>query len=827
MLMNYLKVSLAQLMKNKLYSLINIMGLAIGLAVCVMIAVLIRYELNFDDFFKDAERIYRLSPDFQASSIGPERHPAPNVAALAALVKSNPVSGIENIARVGRQRVLVASDDIAFSEGGFRWADHAFFKIFEFTWLQGGPDQALTEPFSAVINASTAAKYFSDQEAIGQILMLENEWPVTVIGVIEDIPVNSHLSGDIFVSMDTAWALLGFNYEQNWAYTNFYTYVKLEDGAHIDNVLAGIDALIANNVGEAVAGFFNLNGGGLSFTPYRLQDIHLFSNRDGELGRPGSLSFVLTFSAIAVCLLLIACINFVNLSTARSSRRGKEVGLRKALGASRRELMVQFLGESLVMVLTASLLALMLCELLLPGFAALMERPLEMNFWRQPGFMLLLFLGVTVTVLLAGGYPAIYLSAFNPVKALKPDGHGGISQARLRNGLVIIQFTLAIVLVIATIVVTMQLRFARSMELGFSRENILVIRGTFNDGLGPQWQSLKQRLEQHKAISAVTEGYMSPGQAENRQVRLEEGVPEGRVMLGKRVGEDFMTTYGIEILAGRGFDAERSTDYFTHPANLAEKEQGTGSFIISAMAAAESGWTPEQAIGKKFEMDFSNDFSVIVAGNIIGVVEDIYFDALSSEIQPMFYYMPSSMWGGLPSFDVASVRMKAQGLAEGLAYIEEQWQAFNPDLPLLYHFLETEYLALYRDEEREGRLFVCFAVLTVCIACLGLYGLSTFAAERRKKEIGVRKVMGGSVTNIALLMTGDFIRLVLLSNLFAWPLAYWGMNRWLESFAYRIELTPLIFVVSGLTALLIAWLTVGGTAMKAASQKPVAALRYE
>jgi putative ABC transport system permease protein len=822
MLRNWLRIALTNWLTHKLYAAINVLGLAVGLTCFLLILLFVHYELGYDSFFPDAARIHRISPDYSESAFGPARRSAGAPAALAPLMREMQPEGVDKVARIGGQHALIARDELAFYEENFRWADPEIFEIFQFEWLRGAAAGALDAPFSVVLSQTMARKLFGDADALGQTLLLENNWPLTVTGVIADIPGNSHLNADLIVDIDTAWTLLDFDYSNNWFYDNFHTYVLLEEGATIDPVLAQLRATTAamdtNPVFAADV---------LDFTAYAIEDIHLHSGRQRELREAGSMDFVLTFSAIAGCLLLIACINFMNLSTARGSIRAKEVGMRKTLGAARSLLIAQFLGEALLYTSGALVLALVSVELLLPVFSAVIERPLEFSALLEPGVLLLIGAITLGTGLLAGAYPALYLSAFNPAHVLKPDARALVGGARMRNALVVLQFFLAITLIVATVVVFLQMQFVRNTELGFARERIVVLWGTHNEGLGAQWPALKQQLLQQGGVTHVTEGDMYPGSAGNRSFLVEGGPANGVQMLAKNVGFDFFDTYDIELVAGRYFNERFSTDVFLPPPNVREGVQPTGSYVLNETAVRTLGWTPQEAIGKNLEMDFSFDFSLTVAGPVVGVVEDIHLESLREPIRPLAYVVPAPMWGNLPAFDIASVRIGAGNVAQTLAAIDATWKRFNPDIPLLRHFLDTDFEALYQDEERQGQLFTLFALLTIALACLGLFGLASFTVERRRKEIGVRKVMGGSVGSIVMLLTNDFSKLVLLANVLAWPLAYYAMNRWLQIFAYRIDLTPLIFIGSGLIALCIAWATVGGTAAKAANAKPVLALRYE
>jgi len=795
MLLHYVKTALRNLLRHRVYTAINVFGLATGLTSCLLIGLFVQHEFSYDASFVAADRIYRLSPHFAASSLGPEREVAGNVAPLIPLLKSHGVEGVEAMARIGNRPALVSHDDQAFHENDFRYADADLFKVFEFTWLQGDAATALTQPASVVLTASTARKYFGSTDVLGKTLLLENAWPLTVTGVIADLPANTHLALSLVTTMDMGWKLQDFDYSRNWAFTNFHSYLRLQPGASAAVVLQRINDVVAAS-GANIPSFFNINAQAYKLSLLPIAAIHLHSALTDEMKPAGSLAQVVAFASIAICLLLVACINYMNLATARALQRSKEVGVRKVVGSSRSELAVQFLTESLLLSLLALLVALAAVESLLPLFGALIERQLPNAALLQPAFIAFVA-GITLaTALLAGGYPAFYLSALQPARDLRTSGG-----ATVRNVLVVVQFGLAIALIVATSVVYLQMRHVRRMELGFARDNVIVLQGTDRDGMGAQWQAFRQTLLQHPGVASVTEADMHPDAIGPRKFRQVGSGSDGYDVLAKAVGFGFFDTYGIPLVSGRAFNEQFGTDAFNPPPNVPRGVQPTGAYVISEAAARQFGWTPQQAIGQQLEMDFSSDFSLTVKGSVIGVVKDAHLQSLRNAIQPVIYFAPAPNWGARPSLTRASVRLAPGDTAATLDFIRQQWKRLIPELP--------------------------FALLTIAIACLGLFGLATYTVERRRKEIGVRKVMGSSVLGIVLLLTNDFSKLVLIANVAAWPVAYYAMNRWLQAFAYRIDLTPLIFLGSGFIALCIAWVTVGGTAAKAANQKPVLALRYE
>jgi putative ABC transport system permease protein len=566
-----------------------------------------------------------------------------------------------------------------------------------------------------------------------------------------------------------------------------------------------------------------------SFPIMKLKDIHLHSHLDNEQKANGSITTVYTFSAIAVFILLIGCINFMNLSTARSAQRSREVGMRKVLGAFRQQLVFQFLGESILLSLLAMVMAAAMVELTLPWFNSFMELDIAFDYLGRPGLMLSL-LALTLSVgIVAGSYPAFYLSAFLPAKVLKGQMTRGGGGVLFRKILVIAQFAISIALVIATGVVYAQVKFAAAMDLGFDREQIVVLQGAPSTGFGDSYDAMKQQMLQHPGVISVSAANLIPGDQNTNAdfIRAEGNGPEGRGMPFLNVDYDFFKTFGIRFLSGRTFSLDRGTDIFVEPTE--DNPQATASYILNELAARQLGWTPDEALGKWVEMGGNEPMTLTTRGPVIGVVEDIYFSSLREEIKPVLYRVTSHTEPvrGRPNFRQMAIKLDARDIDETLAFIEETWSSYQPDVPITQDFLDDNFEALYASERTQGQLFTLFALLAIFIACLGLFGLASFTTEQRTKEIGIRKVMGGSIADIVILLSRDFGYLVLFANVLAWPVAWFLMERWLQNFAYRIDLGIFTFIISGLLALVIAMLTVGGLATRAAWSKPALALRYE
>lgn len=803
MFKNYLKVSFKNLLNHKLYSAINLLGMAIGFACSLLIGLFVFDELSYDRQFDAADRIYRVSRNFFPGTSF-ESLEATNAPQVAGLMKDT-YPEVEQATRFINVPVLLRRDDLAFYEDNFIFADAAFFDIFSLEWLQGDPMQALTEIYTIVLTESAAKKYFGNENPLGQTLSLENEFPLRVTGVIRDLPANTHLIGDAFVSMDSVQIYGAETALDQWGNNNFHTYVRLREGADI-GVVERQFADFRNRYMQE-----DPQNPSSALLAMNLRDIHLRSLQDYDLSPKGSLVMVVSFSIIALGIILLACINFMNLSTARYTQRAREVGMRKVLGAERGQIIRQFLGESILLAVLALVLALALVELLLPAFTVFLGRELALDLLGNPTLVPGLFCFAAVVGIIAGSYPAFFLSAFRPSRVLRGDLSRSGTGRLFRNFLVVFQFSVAITLLIATTVVYLQMNLASVVTSGLAKDQIVILSGSRSEGLGAQWDTMKQELLRHREITHVTASDQTPFGPLDKAgpLRLNLDDPERFSMPRMMVDYDFFATYDIGLVAGRTFDPARN-DRFT-PTNT------TGGYILNTAAVREFGLQPDEVIGTTIEFLFRQ-------GPVIGVVEDANFESVRDVILPMLFSLSRE---GDPAPLIASIRLTGNNLEETLQYVDDTWRKFMPEYPVQRRFLNEDFEALYKSERRQGGLFAYFAQLAIGIACLGLYGLSIFNTEQRRSEIGVRKVLGGSVWSIVLLLTNDFSKLVLLSNLIAWPVAYFVMNRWLENFAYRIDLTPLIFIGSGLIALCIAWVTVGSTAAKAASAKPVLALRYE
>jgi putative ABC transport system permease protein len=814
MLKSYLAIALRNLRKTRAYSIINIAGLAIGVASCVLIALFVQHELSFDRYHSQADRIYRFSRDF----LPQDNQPGLSIAAMAPGFTPRfrqDFPQVREVARIGRcggagGGALISSEQEAYYEPGFASADNALFRIFDFDWKQGDPGTALLDPFDVVVTESLARKYFGRTDVMDEILTVENNNNIRVVGVIGDLPDNTHLNFAMLLSMEYATANLGPDFLNTWGSNCFHTYAVLEEGVDVDEIQGQSGEFFERHLGEGASRQ-------TAFTATPVTDIHLRSHRTDELSASGSVAAVYAFSAIAVVILALACINFVNLSIARGAQRAREVGVRKAVGSGQGQLVTQFLGESTLLAVIAVVVALGLVALALPAFGAFVQKSLSLGF--DPALVVLLLALTGAVGFVAGSYPAFYLSAFQPGRVLRGDVSRGQAAATLRKGLVLLQFAIAIALIVATVLVYQQTRYAQNIELGFDKDQIVVLTGSPTRGMGPQWNVLKETWLSHPGVLEVTASNIVPGTSTDNliSVAVAGGPPEPVTMSVLLVDFDFFETYGIGLVAGRTFSEAFGADRV----QVSESGQLTGSasFVLSELGVRHLGLTTEEAVGTQ-----------IVAfgpGTIVGVVDDVYLESIHNAIEPVLYVIPPPQQGQFAQIREASLRVSGDDLAGTLAHIDAGWTQFNPVQPLTRRFLSQDFQALYTAEQRQSRVLLGFTILSIFIACLGLFGLASFATEQRTKEIGVRKVMGGTIWDIVKLFTTDFARLVLLANVIAWPAAWFLMRRWLDGFAYRIDIGIIPFVAAALLALLVAALTVGFVAARSASVKPMYSLRYE
>jgi putative ABC transport system permease protein len=812
MLKNYLKIAWRNIVGNPLFSAINIVGLSIGLACCIIITLFVRYETSFDKHWDNSDRIHRVTREFFSNNLK-----LANVAPPIAPLLAQDFPEIEDVTRLlALGQASIGHDGKTYNDEGVAIADPNVFEFFNLPFIAGDPETALARPTDMVMTQRAAERYFGNEDPIGQTLRFMGQVDVTITAVIEDLPDNTHMEFEMLGSMLAVPLMMGPEQMESWGSNNYYTYIRLPEGYDADALEGRFPAFLDKHRGEG-----DSDGNALGLQ--RLTEIHLTSNRDGEWKANGSAGVVLTFSAVAIVVLLIACINFMNLTTARSTQRAREVGVRKVVGAQRSQLIIQFLGESILLTACAMLLAVALVELALPFFAAFLEMPLTFSM-ASPTTLPILLGGVLIVGLLAGSYPAFYLSKFRPVDVLK-GGASGSGSGLLRKGLVVFQFATSIALLIATGVVVAQMSYARNIDLGYDRERNIVSRLPFFADLWETYEPMKAELETHPDILSVVYSSRVPGM---RNLDGSGYVPEGTQVTTEtivglsdiKVDYQWFDHYNVEFLAGRAFrENERRIEYPTE-----ENPVTSGTAILNESAARRFGWSAEEAVGKILRQPASRALDMFVDREVVGVIPDIHFASLHNEMKATVYAEPNPDYGRR-----ISVKLAAGDPNAAIAHFESVWGRLLPAEPVIWEFLDDQFDALYRSEARLAQMFGIFAAFAIFVAVLGLFGLASFTTERRTKEIGIRKVMGASVSNIIVLLTSDFSKLVLVANIIAWPVAYYFMNNWLNQFPYSAPFAEWawLFVASAIAALAAAWLTIALQAGKAARSRPVLALRYE
>lgn len=800
MFRNYLSVALRNLRRHPAYSLINIAGLAIGMATCILILLYIQDELSYDRYHPHADRVYRIVDDIESGGQTVQTAGTPTGWGPA-LKRDFPEIELVVRLRGTESAWLVDLGNTIYYERKVIWAGSDLFEMFSIPLAAGDQSVALAEPYSMVISEELAFKYFGDEEAIGNAVNLDNRWDFTVTGVMKNIPTNSHMRPDMFVSYSTMTAIQSGWDLDDWEYhRNLYTYVRLRENVSPSDFEAKLPAFLERHAGD------RYREAGISLRPslQPLVDIHLYSNRESEHEPNGDIRYVALFMAIAFLVLIIACINFINLATARSEMRAREVGVRKVLGANRMQLIRQFLGESVLMAGLAAVLAVILVHLALPSVNEIAGKQLALPItdWRV---LAALVLGTTLIGLVAGSYPAAYLSGFLPAEVMKGSPKTGKKGLGMRQMMVVTQFSMSIFLLASTAVIHDQLDYIQTKRLGFNKEHVMVVPIVGSPQL-PNTPVLKQRLSGLPGVVGIATTTGVPGMRALPAfgVRPEGMRPEDHLMMATlHVDEHFLDVMNIDVVAGRNFSPDWGTDT-------------TGGVLLNETAVRSLGWgAPADAIGRQFDR---LSFEGVVPGRVIGVVRDFHLRTIHEEIEPA-----AIMTSTYHIFVL--IRIEPEGITETIGRIEEIWRDVDPRFPLDFTFLDEDFDALYRTDRLLGEIFAVFAFLAVFVACLGLLGLASFAIQQRTREIGIRKVVGSSVSGIVVLLSKDFMKYVLIANVIAWPLAYFVMTSWLQNYAYTSDIRYVWFLASGMLALVIAWLTIGAHAVAASRRNPVNALR--
>jgi putative ABC transport system permease protein len=792
MIKNYLKIAWRNIQKHGVFSFINITGLAIGMACCIMILLWVQDELSFDTFHTNRDNIYRVVADWEKYDWkGLEASPAP----LAPAIEEQ-LPEIRHAVRVApHSRLVFHYKDKAFYEDRGLITDPSFFDVFTFSFIKGEPTAAFKEFSDFVITESMAQKYFGSENPIGKTIQVEGQ-PATVTGVLRDIPHNSHLQFDFVSSFEFIKELS--NYNTSWGAYNFTTYVYVHDGVDSQDLAKKMTALALKNESPQVKD-------GLQFRLQPLSEVYLDARSyQFPIVTLGDAKYVLLFTIVAFFVLLIACVNFMNLSTARSSLRAKEVGMRKTVGAYRSQIVKQFFGESLLLTIVSSLIALVLVALFLPAFNELSGKHMFLSGTNTYQLLSLLAI-VLLTGIIAGSYPAVYLSAFRPVAVLKGMKELKSKKVSFRNILVVVQFSLSIMLIFGTTVIYKQLHYIQRAKLGFDKENIVHV--PIKENIGKKYEIVKNELLKNPnilSVSAQRYAFSETTWRSSGVFNWEGKDPEQRVdLVFAGVEYGFFKTLNLEIKEGRPFSKEVASDE-------------RGGFILNESAIKKIDL--DAPVGKRFAIRKKE-------GTIIGVVKDAHFRSFHHEIEPRVFFIADMTHA--EDAGLVMIRILGGKTPEALSHIERVWRDINPVSPFEYHFLDQTYDQLYGSEKRIGTIFNMFTALAIFISCLGLFGLASFMAEQRTKEIGIRKVLGASSSKIITLLTKEFTKWVLVANLIAWPVAYFVMKKLLQVYVYRTAIGIDTFLLSGLTALMVALLTVSYQALKAARSNPADSLRYE
>ena len=802
MINNYYKVAWRHIIKEKFYSLINISGLAVGIASCIFIAFYVLKELSYDQYHENLDRTYRI---LQGAHAGEERNIPPTPenfrfwgnAPVGPTLKEE-LPEVEHFCRFtpGHSKLIKANDEL-YNEKDIVYGDSTVFKVFSWELVAGNPENALKEPNSIVLTESLAMKYFGTTDALGKTVLLEQERECVVTGVMEDVPENSQFIFDGIISMTTFYDIRPGIFD-NWGYVDFYNYITLKEGATLESIKPKLQPIATKYTSDWKHSNFYLD-----IEP--MDGSYLYSVAARQAGKTGSVTNLIIFSIIGLFILIIACINFINLSTARSLERAKEIGIRKVVGARQYSLVNQFLSELILLAMFAGVLAIGIVTSAAPYLYAITGVQISLDNFLSPLFLGAFIIGIFTIGLLAGSYPAFLLSKFQPAKVLKGNFKTGSSGVVLRKGLVTFQFILTIGLIIGTSTVYNQLQYLRNHELGFTKDQTLILEFGFDGEVSRNIEALKTQFANQPGISSICASRAVPGGYHpNAGTLIEdkngEMVPHSPAIY--EVDPDFVPFYDIKVLAGRAF----SYDYYS---------DSTEALMINMAAARQWGYTdPEEVVGKKFSQWGKE-------GEIIGVVDDFNYQSLHNEVAPLsLRYEPFSM-------AMFSLKVDTDDLYTTIQNLENKWKELIPHRPFSYYFLDDSFDQQYKADNQFAELFTAFAVLAIIIAFLGLFGLTTYTTSQRIKEIGIRKVMGASVSSIVLLLSKDLSKLLIVAFVIAAPLAWFAMTKWLEGFAYQASIGIGIYIIAAISISAIAFGTMSWQSMKAALQNPTNSLKNE
>lgn len=796
MFKNYLKIAWRNLLKQKLHSGINIVGLSIGISCFILISLYVQHELSYDTFYSNANNIYRIFNKQEGNTVFEGKDSFGLTTVGLAPVLNEEFPEVQAATTLKNQTALLSLNGNHFYEYGMR-ADQNFFKVFPLQFLSGNPDRALANAETIVLTQSLAKKIFGSEDPINKTVLYQNNVPFTVSAIVEDLPPNSSLKYSFLTSMKNSRQYREEMKGDRWNNNDYYTFFTLNNTAEADDLAEKFPALIERfNINKYAKDF----GYEMRYFIQPLKELHLETSVGLDIGLKGNKKYLTLFSIIGVLILLLACINYVNLATARSILRAKEVGLRKAIGAHRHQVVAQFIGESVLTTLLALVLALLISHLVLPTFSLWLERTLEINFLNNtfliPGLVgLMLFIG-----LISGSYPALFVSSLSPVQALKGNVDQRISVLFIQRWLIIGQYAAAIVLIIGSLVVYQQFKFIQNKDLGFQKDQVIAI-SVHDFSLGDKVSAIKNELIANPKVISVTDAIELPTNVTSSTIvrHLHENKEEGMHINRARVGVEYIGVFGIDLIAGRNFSEGIKSDR-------------DNARILNETAVKALGWTPEEAIGQRF-IDWEER-------EIIGVVKDFHSHSLHREIEPLMLQMK----GSYTPFIAAKIR--PENISESISFLQQTLKKYSP-YPFEYQFLDDRYDQLYKAEQKFGVFFGVLTALGIFIATLGLIGMTALMVHQRVKEVGIRKVLGASTKNILATLASGYIQLILISFVIAVPTAWWAMNSWLQEFAYRINLQWWVFAVAGLITVLLAIVTIGSQSIKTAIANPVDALRNE
>ncbi len=801
MIKNYLKTAFRNILRNKLFTFLNILGLSLGMGTAILIFFWVSDEVSYDKHFENHENIYRVIADYQMNGVEYHIATVPPTMAAAMLNDYPEVMNACRFRAVGS--VLVTIEDKKYEEPNAIYADSTFFEVFSVPLISGNKSQLLNKAEHAVINEKLAQKYFGNKSAVGETIEVDDK-TFMVAGVFKNIPKNTHFDFDIILSMYAREE----SFQQSWLSNNFQTYIVLHPETDIDKLVDQFQDMIIKYLGPDVEKMMGttvaefLGESSAAFDVQKITDIHLHSDLTAELEANSDIKYVYIFSFIAVFILIIACINFMNMTTARSERRSMEVGIRKVAGAVRGQIIVQYIFESLMFTVFSYILAMIMVELVLPEFNTLSGKEIVVDY-SNLSTLFTLFSIVLITGIVAGSYPALYLSSFKPIVVLKGGFKSGKGSGRLRNSLVVVQFITTIILISSTIVVYRQTSFIQNKNLGYNKEQLISLHNTHL--LGESIKSFKQEMLNYPQFkSATISSYLPVPSSSNNSGVWPDGIKERVVSLQQwQVDYDYINTMEMNIIEGRDFDPKMSTD--------------SNAVIINQTTAKQFGW--EDPLNHKITR-LTWPEAIPVPYRVIGVVEDFNFRSLRDNIGPLMMYIDDAPY-------LITFRFDAGETSEVVSLLEQKWNDFVPNELFDYSFVDNSFSKVYFREQRISRIITIFSILAIIIASLGLFGLTAFTTEKRTKEIGIRKVNGASVMDIFRLLAKDFVKLVAIAFIIAVPPTWYYMDNWLDNFAFRVNLNLWVFVFSGILALALALVTIAYQAVKAATQNPVESLKYE